>query len=146
MSPSDPMRVGQITYDNQVPEGQVIEEQRLDETEVGDGTAVTFVNAKRPDTLSEAAPPSETAAYLMLDQKAGGLVGWDVYDGVLTPGDLILMMVWKMQDDAEAFEKRAKLPEGSRLRLVRVVRDYGMFDRREAPQYYPEVERARSGA
>jgi hypothetical protein len=24
---------------------------------------------------------------------------------------------------------------------VRVVRDYGMFDRREAPQYYPDVER-----
>jgi len=23
-----------------------------------------------------------------------------------------------------------------------VVRDYGMFDRREAPQYYPEVRRA----
>jgi hypothetical protein len=23
-----------------------------------------------------------------------------------------------------------------RLRRVRVVRDYGMFDRREAPQYY----------
>jgi hypothetical protein len=26
------------------------------------------------------------------------------------------------------------------------VRDYGMFDRREAPQYYPTVQRARSGA
>ena len=132
------LRVGQITYDNHVPEGQVIEEQRLDETEVGDGTAVTFVNAKRPDTLSEAAPPSETAAYLMLDQKAGGLVGWDVYDGVLTPGDLILMTVWNMQDDAEAFEKRAKLPEGSsttsgsrcaRLRHVRSPRSAPILSR-----------------
>jgi hypothetical protein len=27
------------------------------------------------------------------------------------------------------------------LRTVRIVRDYGMFDRREAPQYYPEVAR-----
>ena len=33
------------------------------------------------------------------------------------------------------------MPEGARLRRVRVVRDYGMFDRREAPQYYPEVQR-----
>jgi hypothetical protein len=24
---------------------------------------------------------------------------------------------------------------------VRVLRDYGMFDRREAPQFYPEVKR-----
>jgi len=25
------------------------------------------------------------------------------------------------------------------------VRDYGMFDRREAPQYYPAVERRETG-
>ena len=31
------------------------------------------------------------------------------------------------------------MPDGARLRRVRIVRDYGMFDRREAPQYYPEV-------
>jgi hypothetical protein len=31
---------------------------------------------------------------------------------------------------------------GLRHRQVRVVRDYGMRDRREAPQYYPEVARA----
>jgi hypothetical protein len=30
------------------------------------------------------------------------------------------------------------------LRRVRVVRDYGMFDRREAPQYYPEIKRPNS--
>jgi hypothetical protein len=34
-----------------------------------------------------------------------------------------------------------QLPEDGRIRRVRVVRDYGMFDRREAPQYYPEVTR-----
>jgi hypothetical protein len=35
------------------------------------------------------------------------------------------------------------MPRGAKLRhrKVRVVRDYGMFDRREAPQYYPEVQR-----
>jgi len=33
------------------------------------------------------------------------------------------------------------LREGARLRRVRVIRDYGMFDRREAPQYYPEVKK-----
>jgi hypothetical protein len=33
------------------------------------------------------------------------------------------------------------LPEGVRLRHVRIIRDYGMFDRREAPQYFAEVAR-----
>lgn len=32
------------------------------------------------------------------------------------------------------------MQDGARLRRVRVVRDYGMFDRREAPQYYPDVK------
>jgi hypothetical protein len=36
------------------------------------------------------------------------------------------------------------LPDGARLRRVRVVRDYGMFDRREAPQYYPDIARPKS--
>jgi hypothetical protein len=30
--------------------------------------------------------------------------------------------------------------DSARLRCVRVVRGYGMFDRRGAPQYYPDVK------
>ena len=32
------------------------------------------------------------------------------------------------------------VPDSARLRRVRVVRDYSMFDRREAPQYYDDVK------
>ena len=39
------LRVGQITLDTHVPVGQMIQEQRLDETEIGEGTAVTLVDA-----------------------------------------------------------------------------------------------------
>ena len=138
------LRVGQLTHDTRVPSGQVIAEQRLDETEIGAGTTVSFIDAKWPAHLSEQARPPEIAARLGLDPGAAGLVGWDVYDAVLTPGDLILMMVWKTAANAGAFAKSIALPEGSRLRHVRIVRDYGMFDRREAPQYYPAVERRRS--
>jgi hypothetical protein len=62
----------------------------------------------------------------------------------LTPGDLILLTSWQTRTDAEAFENRLNLSENARLRRVRIVRDYGMFDRREAPQYYPEVARPSS--
>ena len=135
------LRVGQITHDTLVPQGQIIEEQRLDETAVGEGTTVTFIDAKRPGSLGSAAPPLTIATHLGLDRAAPRLVAWDVYDAVLTPGDLILMIVWKTKADAEHFIEAVKLPENGRLRGVRVVRDYGMFDRREAPQYYPAVER-----
>src|SRR6478672_3977995 len=140
------LRVGQVTRDTQVPTGHAIVEQRLDETETGKATTVTFIDARRPGGLSEQATAAETAACLGLDKSATGLVEWDVYDAVLTPGDLILMLAWRTKEDADSFAGDARLPEGGRLRQVRIVRDYGMFDRREAPQYYPAVERPRSGA
>ena len=140
------LRVGQITHDTHVPDGQTITEQRLDETDIGEGTTITLVDAKWPETSCESSDAPGISNYLGLRPKAAGLVGWDVFDAVLTPGDVILMMVWKSKEDADAFTKSAMLPPGGRLRHVRVVRDYGMFDRREAPQYYAAVERRQSGA
>ena len=138
------LRVGQVTQDTRVPKGHVLREQRLDETEVGEGTTVTLIDAKHPADWPEAVSALDTAAYLGLVPDARGLVAWDIFDAVLTPGDLILLTSWRTGADAEAFERTARLPHDARLRRVRVVRDYGMFDRREAPQYYPDVERARA--
>jgi heme-degrading monooxygenase HmoA len=140
------LRVGQVTEDTRIPAGHVLAEQRLDETEVGEGTTVILVDARRPAPWTETASPDACAAYLGLDAHAGGLVGWDVFDAVLTPGDLILLLSWRTKEDAASFDSRVSLPEGGRLRQVRVVRDYGMFDRREAPQYYPDVARTGTGA
>jgi heme-degrading monooxygenase HmoA len=133
------LRVGQITQDTRVPEGYTLQEQRLDETEVGEGTTITLVDAKRPAQWAQPTNATDCSAYLGLNPHARGLAAWDVFDAVLTPGDLILLMSWQTSSDAEAFEDAVNLPEGARLRRVRIVRDYGMFDRREAPQYYPDI-------
>src|SRR6201994_317796 len=135
------LRVGQITRDTHVPAGQTIEEQRLDETEIGEGTTITFIDAKWPDVSCESSDAPSVSSYLGMKPKAAGLVAWDVYDAVNAPGDLILMMVWKSKGGSEACTKSAALPPSGRMRHVRVVRDYSMFDRREAPQYYPAVDR-----
>jgi len=140
------LRVGQITQDTGVPEGYTLQEQRLDETEVGEGTTITLVDAKRPAHWAQASNATDCSEYLGLNPYAVGMVKWDVFDAVLTPDDLILLMSWRTSSDAQAFEDTVKLPEGARLRRVRIVRDYGMFDRREAPQYYPEVARQESDA
>jgi heme-degrading monooxygenase HmoA len=138
------LRVGQITQDTRLPQGYALVEQRLDETEVGEGTTVTLVDAKQPPEWVEEAAPDVVATWLGLTPAAPGLVSWDVFDAVLTPGDIILLMSWRDQRAAEAFEDTVLLPDGARLRRVRIVRDYGMFDRREAPQYYPDVTRPAS--
>jgi heme-degrading monooxygenase HmoA len=140
------LRVGQITQDTRIPEGHVLAEQRLDETEVGEGTAVTLIDAKLPAHWTQGSTVAAYSKYLGFNPDAEGLIGWDVFDAVLTPGDLMLLLTWRTKEVAEGFDKTARLPEGARLRRVRVIRDYGMFDRREAPQYYPVVARPETRA
>jgi heme-degrading monooxygenase HmoA len=135
------LRVGQLTQDTRLPAGYALVEQRLDETQTGTATTVTMIDAKRSAELSEQSAPTDLAKWLGLDTNASGLGEWDLFDAVLTPGDLILLMSWHERTAAEAFERQVRVPEGARLRRVRVVRDYGMFDRREAPQYYRDVPR-----
>jgi heme-degrading monooxygenase HmoA len=135
------LRVGQITQDTELPPGYTLQEQRLDETEVGEGTTVTLVDARWRGQGADPISADAAAGFLGLHQQAEGLIKWDVFDAVLTPGDLILLMSWRDKDAARAFDAKFSPPEPRRLRHVRVIRDYGMFDRREAPQYYPDVSR-----
>jgi len=133
------LRVGQLTKDTNIPEGYELLEQRLDETEVGEGTTMILIDGKRTSEWVKKTSAEDVARWLGLPSEAEALVTWDVFDAVLTPGDIILLMSWRDQLEAEAFEKTVPLQESARLRRVRVVRDYGMYDRREAPQYYPDA-------
>jgi hypothetical protein len=137
------LRVGEIFADNQIPAGMKLRSQRNDETEVGEGTMVTIITATR----LPGHPRNVTACsqFLGLDIYSGdALIYWDVYEAVLTPHDLCLMLVWKDCGAVKYFEdgERMLLPDTHRIRHVRVIRDYTMLDRREAPLYYPPVSRA----
>ncbi|MFL5388346.1 MAG: antibiotic biosynthesis monooxygenase family protein [Myxococcales bacterium] len=136
------LRVGQVTRDTRLPSGQGLQEQRLDETEAGEGTTVVLVDGERPADWVRKAGPDDVARWLGFAAGTEGLVGWDVFDAVLTPGQIILLQSFRDEAAARTFEGAARLPERTRLRRVRIVRDYGMFDRREAPQFYPEVRRS----
>jgi len=134
------LRIGQVTQDSKPPAGYALSEQRLDETETGDATTITLIDAQRPPEWVKESKPDDVAKWLGLPADAPGLVVWDVFDAVLTPGDVILLMSWRDQVAAKTFEGTVALKDGARLRRVRVVRDYGMFDRREAPQFYPDAK------
>jgi heme-degrading monooxygenase HmoA len=138
------LRVGQVTQDTQLPAGHVLQEQRQDETEIGEGKIITLVDARQPPEWVKQSTPEAVANWLGLAAGTPGLVAWDVFDAVLTPGDIILLISWKSEAGADAFERKTIRPEGARLRHVRVIRDYGMFDRREAPQYYPDAKGAQT--
>jgi heme-degrading monooxygenase HmoA len=150
------LRVGQVTADTRIPPGHLLQEQRLDETEVGEGTTLTLLDAKAPASSKDfpdakqpsttKLSPQESARYLGLPMQAEGMLVWDVFDAVLTPGDLLLLISWKSARFARELEKTVQMPSDGRWRRVRVVRDYGMFDRREAPQFYPDALRATANA
>jgi len=130
------LRVGEITADNRPPPGQRLQQQRLDETEVGDAKFVT---------ISELSPsPGDRPASADLGMPPAGMRGLldeEIYESIYNPGKVLLLGAWRNAEAANAWEPQASRSGDLRHRVVRIVRDYGMFDRREAPQYYPEVRR-----
>ena len=78
---------------------------------------------------------------LGLDVSLRVVVDHDVFASIYNPGKLALLVSWS---DAEAASKwmpiKAKDVRTLRHRKIRIVRDYGMFDRREAPQFYPDAK------
>jgi len=46
------------------------------------------------------------------------------------------------RDAAKAYENGVAADASRRVRRVRIVRDYGKYDRREAPQYYADARGA----
>ncbi|MFC0401818.1 antibiotic biosynthesis monooxygenase family protein [Paraburkholderia rhizosphaerae] len=135
------LRIGQVVSDTQVPAGYALLEQRLDVTETGAGTAVALFDAKRAPEWIKQAGAASVARSLGLDLQASGLIAWDVFNALLTPGDVIVVATWRDQSAADAFARNAALADGVRLRHIRVIREYGMFDRREAPQHFDEKPR-----
>jgi len=130
------LRVGEIVADTAPPDGTGLAQQRLDETETGAAKAVTITEI----TPNQGAPAIAQEAF-GLDPRAGDLVDHEVFESITAPGKLLLLASWR--DAASASDWRPQAPasgDAMRHRRVRVVRDYGLRDRREAPQFYPPVD------
>lgn len=107
------LRVGEIVADTQAK--TELPQQRFDTTEVSAWKAVTvterILHAGPVVTLPDA----------------------DTFDSITSPGNALYLRSWPDLASAEAGIAGAS----GRHRVVRVIRDYGMFARAEAPQYFP---------
>lgn len=129
------LRVGEITADTHPPPGLAVDEKRFDETEVGDAKAITITELK-----SGAAGAAESlSSRLGLEAGHKGLLDREVFESIYAPGKLLLLASWRNVAAAAWVPERSE--PAPRHRRVRVIRDYGMFERREAPQYYPAIKR-----
>ena len=108
-----------------MPTGYALREQRLDETEVGEATTVTLINATRPAEWKQTNNPYDCAEWLGLNPWAADSTSWDIFDAVLTPGDLILLISWKDAAAAPAYENASAPNNKARVRRVRIVSTTG---------------------
>ena len=135
------LRVGEITADSAPPYNSIaVEETRLDETQIGDAKLCTITEVSPPSGSKSGVRPETVLAHLRLDPQAQGLIEHEVFESIYNPGKLLILGSWRGKSEAAAwkplpFDDAGKL----RHRQVRVIRDYGMFERREAPQFYPQV-------
>ncbi len=136
------LRVGEVVADTAPPAGASIVEQRLDETEIGRAKYATLTEVQHPTGVNAAALPD----WLGLDRERADLVDYDVFASIYNKGKLALLASWRDRSAAERFNPLSRAGvAGARHRIVRVVRDYGMFDRRESPQYYPAIDTRPAG-
>jgi heme-degrading monooxygenase HmoA len=125
------LRVGEITGDSQPPKGLSVEQHRFDVTEIGKAKVVTITEG------GEGGTPERLPAALGLPPGDAGLLEHEVFESIYNPGKLLLLASWRDAETAGAWRPVGK---SVRHREVRIIRDYGMFERREAPQYYAEVK------
>jgi heme-degrading monooxygenase HmoA len=119
------LRVGEVTRDSALPVEATLQGQRFDVTEIGTAAAVTLTEIAPSVQL---APPSTDAL---------GLVACEWFASLTEEGKRVLLASWSDAESASRFSPAER--HGVRHRQVRVIRDYGMRDRREAPQYFPDV-------
>jgi heme-degrading monooxygenase HmoA len=134
------LRVGDVTFDTDPPAEAPIREMRFDETEIGEAKYATFTEITFKAAAAFAYQTDLVPAHVGLDLNSEGLVEHDVFSSIVTEGKIALLCAWKTGPVAKSW--RPKTFEGVetlRHRVVRVVREYGMYDRREAPQYYQDV-------
>jgi heme-degrading monooxygenase HmoA len=137
------LRVGEVTEDSDPPRGLSIVQQRFDVTANPQAKAVSIIEL----TPSEGDKPKIAAEHLParlgLDERLAGLVDHEVFESIYNPGKLLLFVTWRDAEAAGSWEPVVTADLGKlRHRGVRVIRDYGMTDRNEAPQFYPEIKRA----
>jgi heme-degrading monooxygenase HmoA len=116
------LRVGEIIADTRLPSGAVLKEQRFDETAVGTAKTATLTEMPLNHAGTEGGADSATTEC-------------DLFESITRPGMALLLNYWADADAARIWLARPS--RALRQRTVRIIRDYGMFARAEAPQYYP---------
>ncbi len=120
------LRIGEVVADTAAAD---LDQTRFDATEVG---------AARAATVTEIEPGEQASA---TPAACPELIDSEWYSAIKTEDKRVLLASWRDDDAAQEWLARTEGP-GRHTRKVRIIRDYGMHERREAPQYFPDARGA----
>jgi heme-degrading monooxygenase HmoA len=124
------LRVGEIVADSAAP-------GERDEATVA-GTGIVSIDECAP-TAGGAPLRDLRAAHDVATAVALGILEEEEFESIYQEGKRLLLASWRDGAAADRRHPNGGAGGGWHHRLVRTIRDYGMFDRGEAPQYYPPV-------
>jgi hypothetical protein len=134
------LRVGEVTDDTDPPPGIALLQQRFDETAKVAAKAASITELSVPAGIPTNVDPETLYALFGLNPRATDLIDHEVFESIYSEG-----IAWTDGDAAAAWMPNVpRAAKALRHRRVRIIRDYGMRDRCEAPQFFPDVKRAAS--
>jgi heme-degrading monooxygenase HmoA len=119
------LRVGEVSRFMEKTGEAALPQQRFDETATGEAKAVAFVLGRAPGAPGPA---------------PGDAVEGDVLDGIVDASQWAALTAFRTGIEAARHIEGTRAG-GERRLAVRVIRDYGLLDRREAPQFHEPVVR-----
>ena len=134
------LRVGEVVSDTAPPPEAPILEQRFDETEAGQGKYATVTELLLQTGANAGLQAQMVPSVLGLTLNAPGLICHEVWKSINVADKIAVVCAWRDLVAARSWSLKGFVgTKDIRHRIVRVIREYGMFDRREAPQYYCDV-------
>jgi heme-degrading monooxygenase HmoA len=125
------LRVGAVVADSDPAAGSSLNEERCDEK-------AKFVTVTELLPLADRKPEAELEALMQgLLTQSDRLLEYESFESIYRQGKLLLLADWRTAEGAMSWD-----PADGQLRhrKIRVIRDYGMFEREEAPRFPSQAE------
>jgi heme-degrading monooxygenase HmoA len=130
------LRIGEVITDTNASPEAPINEQRFDETEIG----ARFATVTELTPRNDASCSLQIVTDLIPTDPYSGMIDHEVFASIYNPGKIALLVLWENAKSVGWNPGHAPGIEKLRHRQVRIVRDYGIFDRREAPQFFSDAK------
>jgi heme-degrading monooxygenase HmoA len=136
------LRVGEVTADSVPPHGYQVRQQRFDATETNSAKLISLIELE--PSAGDTTLDNQVIHATTIDpaRVPAGWIESEQFTSIYHPGKLAMLTGWNDAQAARAWHTAQIAPIkhlALRSRFVRVIRAYGMRDRGEAPQYYPDV-------